>query len=266
MDFGRIKNLDDIDFTLPSDDEANKKVLEKYKSDNLPKVFVGCPIWGVKEWIGSYYPASAREKDFLLYYAKQFNTIELNTTHYRIPDPQTVRKWYANTGEGFKFCPKLPQEISHEKKLRNVAIETQIFCENIAGLKEKLGVCFLQLPPYFSPSEINYLEDFLKQFPTEIPLAIEFRHEDFFKKSHFNKTFDLLEKYHINPVITDVAGRRDVLHQRFTTDTVLIRWVGDKLHPTDYQRVEITPDTAEKACKDSGQGGFGLCRTWIGSP
>ncbi|MBC8112108.1 MAG: DUF72 domain-containing protein, partial [Verrucomicrobia bacterium] len=173
------------------------------------------------------------------HYAKQFNTIELNTTHYRIPDPQTVKKWYENADEGFKFCPKLPQEISHEKKLRNVMIETQIFCKNIAGLKEKLGVCFLQLPPYFSPAEINFLEDFLKLFPVEIPLAIEFRHEDFFKKSHLNKTFDLLEKYHISPVITDVAGRRDVLHQRFTTDTVLIRWVGDKLHPTDYQRLDL---------------------------
>ena len=240
MDFGKVKqDLNKVNFALPPDYPGNPAVLEKYKSQQPPQVYIGCPIWGVKEWLGTYYPAAAREKDFLHYYTRQFNTIELNTTHYRIPDAETVLKWKENAVPGFTFCPKFPQVISHDKRLKNALPETHAFCQSLALLKENLGVSFLQLPPYFSPAELPALEDFFKSLPPDFQLAVEFRNEEFFNmKSVFNKTFELLEKYSVSPVMTDVAGRRDVLHQRFTTDTVLIRWVGDILHPTDYQRLD----------------------------
>jgi uncharacterized protein YecE (DUF72 family) len=241
MDFGRTKtNLDKIDFSLPADYAGNQEVLVNYFSEKQAAVYVGCPIWGVKEWLGKYYPASAKEKDFLFHYAQQFNTIELNTTHYRIPDAITVRKWKESVTDGFKFCPKIPQIISHDKRLVGAEAETEAFCEAMVGLGDKLGIAFLQLPPFFSATELPALENFLQKFSSQIPLAVEFRNEDFFNtKAAFNRAFEVLEKYKVSPVITDVAGRRDVLHQRLTTDTVLIRWVGETLHPTDYERLDM---------------------------
>ena len=113
-----------------------------------------------------------------------------------------------------------------------------LFCENILLLEEKLGCCFMQLPPYFGMDRLGLLEEFLKRFPTNIRLAIEFRHESIFSHQKNQKeVFDLLKKYNIAWVNTDVAGRRDVLHMHVTTDLAMIRFVGNNLHPTDYQRI-----------------------------
>jgi uncharacterized protein YecE (DUF72 family) len=84
-------------------------------------------------------------------------------------------------------------------------------------------------------SLFNYLE----AWPQDVPLAVEFRHEDWFADKRIGKrAFDLLEQMHISTVITDTAGRRDVIHQRLTTETVFIRFVGNLLHPTDYARID----------------------------
>jgi len=83
------------------------------------------------------------------------------------------------------------------------------------------------------------LEHFITNFPKHIPLAIELRHESWFNNEvAFLSVFDLFERNNITTIITDVAGRRDVLHQRLTTNSVLIRFVGNNLHSTDYERID----------------------------
>ncbi len=239
MDFGKLSDISTVDFTLPADAPQTKVVLQKnVHQTNKPVVYVGCPIWTNKDWLGKVYPSMAKEKDFLYHYARQFNTIELNTTHYRIPDTETIERWKAAATPGFTFSPKFPQIISHEKQLDEAEDLTLDFCEAIRGLGEHLGTSFLQLAPNFSPKYFPLLESYVRFFPKDIPLAIEFRHQDWFKPSLVStKAFELLEQYNISTVITDVAGRRDVLHQRLTTLTAMIRFVGNGLHPTDYTRV-----------------------------
>jgi len=237
MDFGKLKEIDSVDFSLPQESLENKRVLSQ-NSDKTVEIYVGCPIWTTKEWVGKIYPSNAQSKDYLKYYAEQFNTIELNTTHYRVPDEETIKKWKEEVTNGFKYSPKFPQPISHEKKLQGTDNLVKEFCDAIAGLEEHLGTSFLQLPPFFEFKDLYILEKFLGSFPKEIPLAIEFRHASWFKDQNFEKTAQVLEKYHTSTVITDVAGRRDVLHQRITTDTQLIRFVGNTLHTTDYTRID----------------------------
>lgn len=84
------------------------------------------------------------------------------------------------------------------------------------------------------------LEQFLSKFPTdEVPLAIEVRAENWFKDEHyFQLLLNLLASHDVGTVITDVAGRRDVLHLGLTTPSAMIRFVGNGLHPTDYERVD----------------------------
>ncbi|MEM8906434.1 MAG: DUF72 domain-containing protein, partial [Bacteroidota bacterium] len=185
------------------------------------------------------YPTGAKTKDYLRYYCQQFNTIELNTTHYRIPDLATVQKWKAAAGSDFRYCPKLPQSISHRRDMGLSSGQLLHFCEVIQELGTTLGCCFMQLPPYFGADRLSELANFLQKFPKSIPLAIEVRHESWFASAQAQQAlFELLSAENTTAVITDVAGRRDVLHQYLTTGSTMIRFVGNGLHPTDYSRID----------------------------
>ncbi|MES2732592.1 MAG: DUF72 domain-containing protein [Bacteroidota bacterium] len=240
MDFGKVDSskLATIDFTLPPDHPITQRVLSGKKVVK-PQVYVGCPIWTNKEWLGKIYRPGTKEKDFLPNYTKQFNTIELNTTHYRIPDVDTTERWKLASQPGFTFCPKIPQIISHDKQLQGVEAITVEFCEAVAGLGEYLGITFLQMPPNFGPRHFPVLEKFIQFYPRAIPLAVEFRNQDWFNDEKvWLKTVKMLQHHGISTVITDVAGRRDVLHQSLTTTTAVIRYVGNMAEKTDYSRVD----------------------------
>ncbi len=236
MEFGKLKDISKVDFQLPDDAPGTTNLLNSLPQRvEKPLVYIGCTGWSMKEWVGKVYPTGAKPADFLKHYATQFNTIELNTTHYRIPTLEIIRSWKSNTPPDFRFCPKVPQVISHSSDLDGEGSNVQAFCKTILGLEGNLGCCFLQLPPYFGANKLGLLESFIKKFPHGVPLAIELRHESWFEDQ---QVFDLFENHNISTVITDVAGRRDVLHQRLTNGTVLIRFVGNDLHPTDFKRID----------------------------
>lgn len=238
MEFGKLPSIENIQFELPPDSEETRSVLNHLPiRDGLPRLYIGGTGWSMKEWVGNVYPQGTKSSDYLKQYGKQFNTIELNTTYYRIPDSETILNWKNQTPEDFRFCPKIPQTISHSHHLGLGTGLIEQFCDSIGGLEEKLGCCFLQLPPHFGEKNLGALDQFISRFPGHIPLAIELRNEQIFKSPLiFRKFFNMLEYAGISPVITDVAGRRDVLHQRLTNERVLIRFVGNNLHPTDYTR------------------------------
>lgn len=243
MKFGKLADISQVDFTLPVDPVENIVLFDQLSAVAEPEVYIGCTGWSMKEWVGKVYPKGAKAKDFLRHYGKQFNTIELNTTHYRIPSPEMIEKWYRETPADFRFCPKIPQTISHRKDLGVNDTALGLFCEVIVGLREKLGCCFMQLPPYFSFEDLPRLAHFLERFPREIPLAVEFRHASFFdSKDSFNAAAALLQEFEKATVITDVAGRRDVLHNRLTNAVAMVRFVGNGLHDSDYTRLDSWAD------------------------
>lgn len=232
MDFGRVDNIAAIDFTFP-----NEKEIRLTPSEAPLNVYVGPPIWSNKAWIGKIYPSNAKDSELLYYYCRQFNTIELNVTHYQIPDEATIKRWKNAATPDFKFCPKFPQLISHDKQLIGVDTITHHFLSSVAQLEQNLGVSFLQLPPTFSPNHFQTLKNFVSKLTKEVPVSIEFRHPEWFSnRDNWKRTIDLLSEHQIATVITDVAGRRDVLHQSLSTNTLLLRFVGNDLHSTDYSR------------------------------
>lgn len=245
MDFGKLPSVDHIDFTLPPDPPQNLAVLGALPPRlAAPVIYLGATGYNMKAWVGRWYPAGAKDKDFLQHYGRQFNTIEHNTTHYRIPDAATVDRWREEVPADFRYCPKIPQTISHARDLGLSGRETGLFCDAIRDLAPKLGCCFIQLPPHFSTQHLPVLARFLEKFPGDIALAAEVRHESFFQPNLAAEDFfNLLHTHNVSTVITDVAGRRDVCHLRLTTGRVLVRFVGNGLHPSDYTRIR---DWAER--------------------
>ncbi|MCX7877074.1 MAG: DUF72 domain-containing protein [Ignavibacteria bacterium] len=250
MDFGKVPayKLDEIDFSLPENHSDTDIILNGLKSLNKkPELFIGCAKWGRKEWIGKIYPPSAKEKDFVNYYVRQFNTIELNATHYRIPSESTVEKWKLNADENFRFCPKFPQWISHIKRLKNCESETINFIDSVKRFGINLGTCFLQLPPDFSPTKSEILENYINSLPNNLSFCIEFRHEDWFRESdEVNYIFRALNNKGIGTVITDTAGRRDCVHMRLTSGFAFIRFVGNSLHESDFRRINNWAERIKK--------------------
>lgn len=240
MKFGKLTDIEEVDFSMPPDDPGTGLALSNAPdNEGTLQLFLGCTGWAMKEWVGKVYPAGTKSKDYLREYSRQFNTIELNTTHYRIPDPETITKWYRESAADFRFCPKVPQTISHSRDLGLGDDQLLAFCESVQQLEEKLGCCFLQLPPYFGVDRLGVLSRFVERFPTHIPLAVELRHESWFATAQSREAvFEVLETNNISTVITDVAGRRDVLHMRLTNGTAMVRFVGNGLHSTDYQRID----------------------------
>lgn len=239
MKFGKLDNIEDVNFKLPEDYPFNSGLLTDSIEYSQPNFYIGCTSWTTKEWKGKVYPEKTKAADFLIAYGRQFNTIELNTTHYRIPKPEYIKKWIDQTPVDFKFCPKVLQLISHSRDLGLGTNRITEFCEAVSLFGDKLGMCFIQLPPYFGIDRLPILESFFNAFPTEIPLAVELRHESFYQTTdNLAKTIDLLNKYDKTFLITDVAGRRDILHMALTTGSTMIRFVGNNLHKTDYSRMD----------------------------
>lgn len=243
MDFGRLPNIENVDFTLPPTPPETIKVVGKTANNKTPEIYIGCPVWGEKEWVGKIYPSGTKAREFLHYYALQFNSIELNSTHYNFPSELLIEKWKADVPAHFKFCPKITNSISHFQRLVNTDGMVEEFCNTIRLLNNNLGTCFLQMPPNFTPKHINTVISFLESWPKDIPLSVELRHAGWFSDEAVkNEVFAAMEQYNIGTVITDVAGRRDAAHQRLTNSTAFIRFGANNLHPTDYPRMEEWAD------------------------
>ena len=235
MKFGSVDNPENIDFTLPIDHIDTLRVLNKVKDDNLPEIYVGCAKWNKADLKG-FYPKGT--KDELEYYSRQFNSIELNATFYRIFPADTFSGWYDKTPKNFKFFPKLNQEISHWKRLNEVSAIVEDYLNNASNLQEKLGTIFLQMHNNFAPKDFNRVVEFVERWPKEFPLAIEFRHTDWYNNETVsNQLYDLLETNNVSNVLVDTAGRRDLLHMRLTNPTAFVRYVGAN-HPSDYTRLD----------------------------
>ncbi|GAB4048323.1 DUF72 domain-containing protein [Spirosoma litoris] len=239
MEFGKIQNPDAVNFTLPPGSAFNARIWAAVEPTHRPIVSIGGPIWANKDYVGKVYPSNAKERDFLHYYTRQFNTIELNLTHYQIPTAGMIERWKAEAAPGFTYCPKFPQIISHERQLIATEGLTEEFINAVLNLEEFLGMTFLQLPPNFGPDKWPVLQTYLKSLPDELDAAVEFRHPDWFSKATvWQQTLERLHLLRRHVVITDVAGRRDVLHMGLSSPVLTLRFIANEGHPTDYTRTD----------------------------
>lgn len=237
MKYGKLDGVDGLDLRLPADHPQTQRVLRHAPGKPL-EVRVGGTMWNIPEWKGKIYPAKLAQKDMPLWYCKQFGTLELNATHYKIHPPETLAKWAGYADDDFRFCPKFPQLITHYRRFNNCEGLTDEFIEAVLALGVKRGPCFIQLPPNFAPKSAHVLTDYLRRWPRELALAVEFRHPEWFTGDAAAETaWQALEELGIGAVISDTAGRRDAVHMRVTAPFLLLRFGGNDLHPSDETRL-----------------------------
>ncbi len=239
MEFGKISQVDQVNWSLPPDDPLSVNFLRGLDQDENFRIYMGTPAWGHKEWIGRIYPPRTKATDFLNHYSQVFDCIELNTTHYQIPSADKVTVWRSKVPENFRFCPKLYQGISHTPGgLTDHALLREWY-QFLDKMQLNLGPCFVQLPPYFDYSMKSQLFQFLQQWPEHFELTLELRHPSWFQDGKILPALtEYLQKRGVGLVITDVAGRRDVLHTSISSDFVMLRFIGNNLHPSDFTRAE----------------------------
>ncbi len=235
MKFGKLDQITDVNFELPPDHTITAKFLQGEKTPL--RAFSGGTMWGVKEWKGKVYPEKTAVKDFGAAYCQQFGCIELNATHYKIHPPSTIQKWKDLAPEGFEFCPKWPQLITHYRRFTNSEGLTDEFLEAISTFEDRLGPAFLQLPPNYTPKYAERLMGYLAGLPKDIRIAIEFRHPDWFLEEH-NYIWEFLWKEGIGAVISDTAGRRDAVHMAVTAPFLVLRMGAYDQHPSDFRRMD----------------------------
>jgi uncharacterized protein YecE (DUF72 family) len=130
----------------------------------MGKLHLGTIGWSYNFWKGNFYPNKMASKDFLNYYSTKFNTVEVDSTFYRIPTPQAITNWKKQTSEGFIFSLKFPQIITHIKMLKDCQRETDVFLDRAKLLGQKLGPLLLQFPPNFGTEHLPDLARFWRNF------------------------------------------------------------------------------------------------------
>jgi uncharacterized protein YecE (DUF72 family) len=184
-----------------------------------PAIHVGTSGWHYRHWRGPFYPEKLPAPEMLPFYAKRFETVELNTTFYRLPPPKAPAEWRNRTPADFCFAAKGSRFITHMKKLREPEPALERYFERIRGLGSKLGPIVFQLPPQW-PLNLARLTAFLEALPRRRQYAFEFRNPTW----NVRAVYDLLAAHNAAYCMFDLAGFRSPLE--VTADFTYIRLHG----------------------------------------
>ena len=135
---------------------------------------IGCSGWQYKHWKGDFYPADLRPAGWLDWYARTFDTVELNNSFYRLPEARTFRGWHDRSPAGFLFAVKASRYLTHLKKLTDPEEPLRRFFERATALGAKLGPVLYQLPPRW-PADVERLRAFVQCLPLPHRHVVEFR-------------------------------------------------------------------------------------------
>ena len=207
--------------------------------------------WGTssffeKSWVGPFYPPRTQPRDFLSYYATQFDTVEVDSTYYAVPDERVIEGWVRKLPESFTLCAKFPRTIVHcgetstpdvSKVLVKDAVqaETDLFLERMRPLGARCGPLILQFPwfsrraPLSAATFLERLERYLADLPQDFRYGVEVRNRDYLGEPLLallrarNVALVLVEIVNM-PHPAELAERFDV----WTTNFAYCRLIGDR--------------------------------------
>jgi len=208
-------------------------------SGKTARIHIGTQGWNYDAWVGPFFPVNTRPADFLSVYSRAFGTVEVDSTFYGVPAAATFQSWFDRTPDNFVFSLKLPQEVTHEQRLRDTLGVSDLFYERARLLGSKLGPILVQLGPDFEPGELPGLVDFIGRVPADLRIAIEFRQRGWLTDG----VIALLRDRNIALALVEGRWlpRRVILSlaQRPTSDFAYLRWMGPNRDLVDYSRVQV---------------------------
>ena len=164
-----------------------------------PVIRIGTSGWHYNHWKGPFYPADMSTAQFLNFYARHFDTVELNNPFYRTPSAETFVTWRKSTPLGFTFAVKANRHFTHNKKLKDPQPALDHFVELVDKLGRKRGPVLFQLPPHWRLN-LERLSDFLSSLPKKHRYTIEFRESNW----HTSEVYALLKKHNVAFCIFDL--------------------------------------------------------------
>lgn len=191
----------------------------------MDELRIGCSSWTSDSWWGKVYPPGIPDGERLRYYARVFDSVEVDSTYYRPPAGFVVRGWRSKTPDGFRFTLKLTRDFLDPKRPVD-SEKLAAFTSAAKLLEDKLGPILLQFPPWVKPGRASgFLDRLLDALDPTVRYAIELRDAGWFAE-------DVRR-----PLLRDLAERKVALAWSFltyvdvppelTTDFVYLRFIGD---------------------------------------
>jgi len=208
------------------------------------EVFIGTQGWDYGSWVGPFYPHGTKPAEMLRVYARAFPTVEIDSTAYGLPADPTVENWRATAPEGFRFALKLPQEVTHERRLVDTERIVRRFLDRVKPLGSRLGPILIQLSPAFRPTGSNeaLLAKFLEVLPPRFRWAVEFRHAGWLTPA----VGEMLKQHNVATVLVDGPRiPRDMIAELAiepTADFGYLRWLGAGRRLSDFSYPQLDRD------------------------
>jgi uncharacterized protein YecE (DUF72 family) len=185
---------------------------------------VGCSGWNYKSWRRRFYPANLSPSQWLPYYAKHFDTVEVNNTFYRLPEAATFAVWRRQTPAHFVIAVKASRFLTHMKRLRDPDEPLHRLFERASALGNRLGPVLYQLPSNFTV-DLERLESFLEKLPRElnrrrISHVLEFRDRSWY----VSEVFQMLDRFAVSLCLHDKSGSE--ISEPFVGPLVYVRFHG----------------------------------------
>jgi uncharacterized protein YecE (DUF72 family) len=167
-------------------------------------LFVGCPMWAHRPWVGRSLPSDTPSGHELEPYSRLVNAVEGNTTFYASPSPATVERWAEQADPGFRFVFKVPRAITHERRLRDVDDLLTPFLTLLEPLAALVGALTFQLPASFAPIDLPVLDALLLRVPRDPwRWSVELRHPGFFDTPERERVDHVLAERQVERVLLD---------------------------------------------------------------
>jgi uncharacterized protein YecE (DUF72 family) len=183
------------------------------------KIWIGTSGWHYKHWMGVFYPPGTSGKELFEFYARHFNTVEINNSFYRLPSATTFDSWRESAPDGFCFAVKGSRFITHMKKLKDPESSSEKFFVVADRLRKKLGPILFQLPPRWKVNA-ERLSEFLAVLPKGHKYVVEVRDESWL----IAPVFELLRKHKVAFCVHDFADMKVPIE--ITADFTYIRFHG----------------------------------------
>jgi uncharacterized protein YecE (DUF72 family) len=210
----------------------------------MTMIYIGTSGFSYDDWVGPYYPDTLDKKEWLAFYAREFNALEINFTYYRMPNARTLAGMARKVPAGFLFTVKTPQEMTHTR-----AADAALFDQFVGALQpvietKKFGAVLAQFPSSFHNTKENV--DYLKRFGEhlrDLPTVVEFRNVQWLTE----ETFAFLREQSLGFCCVDEPRLKGLLPPiaEATSNVAYVRFHGRNAakwwqHEQAYERYDYT--------------------------